>query len=95
MHETLLDAKILHRDISSNNIMLSPSKNEGEHHQCLVIDFDYAFVVDLSVDRKVENAQAIVHSDEARNKNQEDQENMENVQATNPTRDKKREVLIH
>ena len=38
---------ILHRDISLNNIMLSPPKNEGEHRPGLLIDFDYAFLMRL------------------------------------------------
>ena len=78
--------------------MLSPSKIEGERHRGLLIDFDYAFVVDSSMDGKVENAQAIVQSDEARNKNHEDQENVKNSQATvrrNPTRNQNQQVLLH
>jgi hypothetical protein len=34
----------LHRDISINNVMLSPPKNEGECKRGLLIDLDYAFI---------------------------------------------------
>ena len=46
MHHILWKVNILHRDISLNNIMLSPSTNEGECHQGLLINLDYAFVIE-------------------------------------------------
>ena|SRR5882762_5986154 len=42
-HEDLWNGRILHRDISLHNVMLSPPKTEGEHCRGLLIDFDYAF----------------------------------------------------
>jgi hypothetical protein len=70
---------------------------EGERHRGILIDFDHAFVVELcadsSMDGEVENTQAIVQSDEARNGNQE-----ENSQATvqcNPTHNQNQQVSLH
>jgi hypothetical protein len=42
-HEDLWNGRILHRDISLHNVMLSPPKTEGERRRGLLIDFDYAF----------------------------------------------------
>lgn len=103
VHEGLCNAKILHRDISINNIMLSPSKNEGGRHKGLLIDFDYAFVVELRADssadgRNVENPQATVQDDEACNEDQEGQKNAESTQAAvegDQARVNNRKVLLH
>lgn len=42
-HETLFTNKILHRDISINNILLT-SKEDGQRSRGLLIDYDYAFL---------------------------------------------------
>ena len=98
MHDSLCNAKILHRDISLNNIMLSPAKNEGERHRGLLIDYDYAFVVELRADssvdgKNVENIQAAVQNNEARSKDREGQKDAENT--ADQTRINNREVLLH
>ena len=46
VHHILWKENILHRDINLNNIMLSPSMNERECHQGLLIDLNYAFVIE-------------------------------------------------
>ena len=42
-HEELWNGGILHRDISLNNVMLSPSSTDGDRRRGLLIDLDYAF----------------------------------------------------
>src|SRR5882724_9013417 len=84
VHDSLCNAKILHRDISLNNIMLSPTKNEGEHHRRLLIDYDYTFIIELHADssvdgKNVENIQAAVQNNEACNKDREGQKDVENT----------------
>jgi hypothetical protein len=44
VHEDLCVGGILHRDVSINNVMLSPPASEGGRRQGFLIDFDYAFV---------------------------------------------------
>jgi hypothetical protein len=78
--------------------MLSPTKNEGERHRELLIDHDYAFVVELcansSVDGKnVENIQAAVQNNEACDKDREGQKDVENT--ADQTHINNREVLLH
>ena len=34
----------MHRDISINNVMLSPPMRDGGHRQGFLINFDYAFI---------------------------------------------------
>ena len=76
VHHILWKANILHRDISLNNIMLSPSTNEGEHHQGLLINFDYAFVIEPDNENSVgekgrKSPQASIQKTEGHTQNQE------------------------
>lgn len=43
-HEALWNIGVLHRDISVNNIMLSPAKAEEARRHGFLIDFDYALL---------------------------------------------------
>jgi len=90
----------LHRDISVDNIMLSPSKNAGARHQGLLIDFDYAFVIGGS-----KSGESVVDSqgresavDSQGRESAVDSQSRENTEAVvqstqEPTQN--REILLH